>query len=350
MFVSYLRFLLITLRFGTVELRRIRPIRYHRQPTRFTGNATHAYRMDIFSAITQCRAPYLNGMYTYLLTSSLAADSQQSSTLPRPPTFHRSPADSFFGTTNGCCDAVMCSLAAIVTLEADMASAREMAALMDPDSARIEQAMFASRARQIREGLEGLVLGYGEYEEKIVEVKEETAPSMGIGEEYFNLVVDDDESVLLEVGGGAAPASSSTSAPSGKSTNGGGTAGVEYETSDIFRHAALIYLSTIMNGPSPSLPSTAASVRATYTAIVALPSSAVDRSLVFPLCIAGCSTDDAGLRAFFEERLSAMSGPVGNSGRTLELMRSVWDRRDRFGEVVGWRDVMRDSKVEILLV
>lgn len=310
------------------------------QQSRFTGNATQStHRMDIFSAITQCRAPYLNGMYTYLLTSSLASDSQQASTTYPP--LHRSPADSFFGTTNGCCDAVMCSLAAIVTLEADMAAAGAMSALMDLESARIERAMFGNRARQIRDGLEGLVLGH---DGKIVEVKEELVGG-SIGEEYFNMGADDDESIL-EAGAGTGPTPTST--PCGK-TNGA-TAGVEYETSDIFRHAALIYLSTVMNGPSPLIASTAASVHATYSAIIALPSSAVDRSLVFPLCIAGCSTDNAPLRAFFEERLSAMSGPVGNGAKTLELMRMVWNRRDQYGEVVGWRDVMRDSKMEILLV
>jgi len=123
-----------------------------------------------------------------------------------------------------------------------------------------------------------------------------------------------------------------------------------FETSNIFRHAALLYLSTIINGPSPDIPETREQVLATHTTLCALPPSSVDRSLVFPLCLAGCMTDDPLLRKYFSGRLHAMDGPVGNSGKTLVLMEEVWRRRDNLQIGVAWRDVMRETKLELLLV
>lgn len=123
-----------------------------------------------------------------------------------------------------------------------------------------------------------------------------------------------------------------------------------FETSSIFRHAALLYLSTVINGYSPSVPETFAEVLATHEALLALPPSSVDRSLVFPLCLAGCMTDDLLLRKYFSDRLRAMDGPVGNCGKTLMLMEEVWRRRDSLQLIVGWRDVMRETQLELLLV
>ena len=81
-----------------------------------------------------------------------------------------------------------------------------------------------------------------------------------------------------------------------------------------------------------------------------LPASEIDRSLVFPLCFAGCMTDDPALRRYFGDRLKAMDGPVGNCGKAMLLMEAVWSRRDNLGLVMSWRDVMRETQLELLLV
>lgn len=88
----------------------------------------------------------------------------------------------------------------------------------------------------------------------------------------------------------------------------------------------------------------------------------MDRSLVFPVCIAGCMTDDPILRQYFAGRLRVVDVPVGNCGKTLILMESVWKKRDELylrgmredptilPPGFGWRDVMRETKLELLLV
>lgn len=252
------------------------------------------HRMDIFSSITQLRAPYLNGLYKHLLESV-------------PATY------DFFGTTNGCCDSVMCSLAAIVTLETDMARSSAMLSLLDEPSRQVEISLYINRANVIREQLMSI----------------DCSPR-------FSEVA---ASYLVDVNTGSmnGPASPTASESA-------------FETSEIFRQAAFVYLSTVVNGPDPSVPETYNAVLATHNALLSVPSSTVDRSLVFPLCIAGCTTDDPVLREFFADRLQAMDGPVGNSGKTLQLMRTVWNRRDQNHPVTAWRDVMRDSKLELLLV
>lgn len=252
-------------------------------------------RMDIFSSITQLRAPYLNGLYKHLLESV-------------PGTY------DFFGTTNGCCDSVMCSLAAIVTLETDMAKSSAMLSLLDEPSRQVEISLYINRANVIREQL----------------------MSIDCSPPRFSEVA---ASYLVDVN--ATPMNGSTSPTTSESS---------FETSEIFRQAAFVYLSTVVNGPDPTVQETFDAVLSTHNALLSVPSATVDRSLVFPLCIAGCMTDDLQLREFFADRLQAMDGPVGNSGKTLQLMRTVWSRRDQNHPVTAWRDVMRDSKLELLLV
>jgi hypothetical protein len=244
--------------------------------------------MDIFSSITQLRIPYLNGLYKHLLESSTGTN-------------------DLFGTTNGCCDSVMCSLAAIVTLETEMYRSSAMLSLMDEHSQQMEISMYINRANAIREHLLAI----------------DSMPR--ISEATSSYLVDDQ----------FVPSEASSSS---------------FETSNIFRHAALLYLSTVINGYSPSIPETFGEVFATHEALLALPPSSVDRSLVFPLCLAGCMTDDPLLRKYFSDRLRAMDAPVGNCGKTLRLMEEVWHRRDNLHLVVGWREVMRETKLELLLV
>src|SRR5258708_39038764 len=121
-----------------------------------------------------------------------------------------------------------------------------------------------------------------------------------------------------------------------------------YPTSEIFRQAALLYLSTVTSGYSPSIEHTRQAVAALNTALESVPGGIidkVDRSLVFPICLAGCMTDDPEMRAFFSGRLRSLGNVVGNTTTALELMEAVWRVRDSMGGVeVAWRDVMNDMK------
>lgn len=81
-----------------------------------------------------------------------------------------------------------------------------------------------------------------------------------------------------------------------------------------------------------------------------LPSSEVDRALVFPICLAGCMTDDSNLRDFLKGRLQGLDESLGNLMRTRLLMEAVWQKRDISGATVDWRETMRERGLNLLLV
>ncbi|KAF8322532.1 hypothetical protein DL93DRAFT_2093145 [Clavulina sp. PMI_390] len=299
--------------------------------------------MDIFSGITQLRVPYLNGLYQFVLENTTNT--------------HAGPSFDFFGTANGCCDSVMCSLAAIVTLESDMAQEKAMMDLMSEDERKVHMSIYFARGRAIRE---------------ILEVKGDCSATTGVEEprltEADAWLVEEPVAIGSPEGSTASSGSATSSSPmrpkksSGSSSSPSGSPRGRsvvhpgfLETSEVFRHAALLYLSTVLNGYSTSHQQTLSAVHDTYHALVSLPSTSADRSLVFPLCMAGCMTDDLMMRNFFSERLQQCEGPVGNSSRTLELMRAVWQKRadnalNGVTTEVRWRDVMRETKLELLLV
>lgn len=227
-------------------------------------------------------------------------------TPPRFGSFYRmylskgySEQSQIFSSANGCCDVVMLTLASIVELECakDQCNKRQM----HDFQRRLINADLTCRAHALREDL----------------LSVETTPQPRIVE-----VSASSTSVKPEV----------------------------TITSNIFRYAALVYLSTIVNGYSPDVPDTFDSVQGTALALSELPPSPIDRSLVFPICIAGCMTDQPDQRAFFQGRLDALTSPVGNTSLALMLMREVWKRRDETGVAVGWRDVMIDMDLALLLV
>lgn len=81
-----------------------------------------------------------------------------------------------------------------------------------------------------------------------------------------------------------------------------------------------------------------------------LPSSEVDRSLVFPICIAGCMTDDSAKRDFLKSRLQAQDESIGNLMQTRALMESVWQKRDVNGGAVDWREAIQERRLNLLLI
>jgi len=82
-----------------------------------------------------------------------------------------------------------------------------------------------------------------------------------------------------------------------------------------------------------------------------LPPSQYDRSLVFPISLAGIMTNDPVNREFLRNRLAIHDTTVGNVGEARMLMEAVWERRDKFGDPApDWIQVMREMNFNLLLV
>ena len=81
-----------------------------------------------------------------------------------------------------------------------------------------------------------------------------------------------------------------------------------------------------------------------------LPASEVDRSLVFPICLAGCLTDDSTRRDYLKGRLQSRDETIGNLMRARLLMEAVWQKRDVTGRTVDWRELMGEHGLNLLLV
>jgi len=118
----------------------------------------------------------------------------------------------------------------------------------------------------------------------------------------------------------------------------------------IFREAVILYLHTVLSDPIPGVPEIGSSVDAVIQLFNQLPSSEVDRSLVFPLCLAGCLTDDRTRRDLVKARLQAQDENIGNILQVRGLMEAVWRRRDFNGGAVDWREILRNDGLNVLLV
>ncbi|KAJ8519051.1 hypothetical protein ONZ45_g3941 [Pleurotus djamor] len=128
---------------------------------------------------------------------------------------------------------------------------------------------------------------------------------------------------------------------------------------NIFREAALLYLQTVVNGCNPGVPEVVHSVEMIVQHFQQLPRSILDRSLVFPICIAGCMTDSSPQRDFLKGRLQAQDESWGNVMSTRALMESVWRKRDVSTGVghsnnnraiaVDWRESLLENSVLLLV-
>jgi hypothetical protein len=102
--------------------------------------------------------------------------------------------------------------------------------------------------------------------------------------------------------------------------------------------------------PCTGVPEIRASVGEIVQLLNQLPPSEVDRSLVFPICLAGCMTDDSSRRDFLKGRLQARDESVGNLMQTRAMMEAVWQRRDVHGGAIDWRESIRERSPNLLLV
>ncbi|KAH8117769.1 fungal-specific transcription factor domain-containing protein [Phellopilus nigrolimitatus] len=122
-------------------------------------------------------------------------------------------------------------------------------------------------------------------------------------------------------------------------------------TADIFRASARLYLHTVLSGDKPSVSEIADGVRETVEALERVPGApaslrrSVVRSVVFPICLAGCMTDDAGQRGTLKQVLESEGG-AGNCGEVVKVMEAgaVAGRRG------GGENVVADQGLPLLLV
>lgn len=134
-------------------------------------------------------------------------------------------------------------------------------------------------------------------------------------------------------------------------------------TADIFRAAARLYLNTVLSGDKPTVPKISHSVRDTVDALRQVPHDpnslrqSVVRSVVFPICIAGCMTDDLEQRKLLLALLAETPG-AGNCNAVAQVMMDVWAKRDpppnkkrhtAQPRDVSWRQALRENGALLLV-
>ncbi|KAJ2926860.1 hypothetical protein H1R20_g10251, partial [Candolleomyces eurysporus] len=121
----------------------------------------------------------------------------------------------------------------------------------------------------------------------------------------------------------------------------------------IFRESALLYLHTILSNSTPAgVAEISSSVDEIVRRLDRLRPSNLDRALVFPICLAGCMTNDSNKRDYLKGRLQGLNETYGNLLQTRLLMEALWQRRDVSvsGEPVDMREIMRDQQLTVLLL
>jgi len=125
---------------------------------------------------------------------------------------------------------------------------------------------------------------------------------------------------------------------------------------DLFKESALLYLHTTLSDPNPGVHEISTSVANIIQLVQQLPTSEVDQSLVLPIYVAGCMTDNLAQRQYLSGRLRSHNN-LGNLHQARSAMESVWHQRDVLRqtgapgwETVDWREGLRDNSTSLLLV
>ena len=98
------------------------------------------------------------------------------------------------------------------------------------------------------------------------------------------------------------------------------------------------------------IPEIATGVNNVVRLLQKLVPSELDRSLMLPICLAGCMSDDSGQRDLLKARLQSQDENIGNLLRTKLLMEAVWQKRDTRGGAIDWRETLRERCPNLLLV
>ncbi|KAG2017763.1 hypothetical protein CC2G_007246 [Coprinopsis cinerea AmutBmut pab1-1] len=118
----------------------------------------------------------------------------------------------------------------------------------------------------------------------------------------------------------------------------------------LFQEASLLYLHTILSNSSPGVPEIAGSVDEIVRQLGLLPSSNLDRALVYPICLAGCMTNDSTKRDYLKGRLQGLNETYGNLLQTRLLMETLWQRRDVGGGTPDLREIIQEQSISLLLI
>lgn len=130
----------------------------------------------------------------------------------------------------------------------------------------------------------------------------------------------------------------------------------------IYRESVVLYLSTVLDDASPGLcnftvevllltkfpavPDISSSVDNIVSLLQQLQPSPLDQAVTFPICLAGCMTNDSIQRDFLKGRLHSQDESIGNLMRIRLLMESVWQRRDTTGHA-DWRETVGERGLNI---
>jgi len=125
---------------------------------------------------------------------------------------------------------------------------------------------------------------------------------------------------------------------------------------DLFKESALLYLHTTLSDPNPGVHEISTSVANIIQLIQQQPMGEVDQSVVLPIYIAGCMTDNLLQRQYLSGRLRSHNN-LGNLIQTRSAMENVWHKRDVLRqtgapgwETVDWREGLRNGTSSLLLV
>jgi len=124
----------------------------------------------------------------------------------------------------------------------------------------------------------------------------------------------------------------------------------------LFKESALLYLHSTLSDPNPGVLEISTSVANIIQLIQQLSVGDIDQTIVLPIYIAGCMTDNPVQRRFLSGRLRTHNN-LGNLAQTRSAMESVWRKRDILRqtgapgwETVDWRDGLREASSSLLLV
>ncbi|PBK85461.1 hypothetical protein ARMGADRAFT_1017886 [Armillaria gallica] len=120
---------------------------------------------------------------------------------------------------------------------------------------------------------------------------------------------------------------------------------------NVFRESALLYLHTIINEDNSAVPEIAASVNIIMQLLHELEPSEIDRTLVLPVCLAGCITSNSSHRDLLKSRLQSQDESIGNLLQTRLVMEAVWQKRGESGSnACEWREILRKQCPNLLLI
>ncbi|KAF9260105.1 hypothetical protein L218DRAFT_620215 [Marasmius fiardii PR-910] len=126
------------------------------------------------------------------------------------------------------------------------------------------------------------------------------------------------------------------------------TSSVHQLVTALFRETALLYLHS-MTSPSLGAYEITTSVDIIVELLRQIPSG-IDRTLVFPICLVGCMTDDPNHRAFLKWRLQAQDETIGNILNVKFLIEQIWQRRRDSTAHVDWRELLSPRSLNLLLI